>query len=78
MNIMRNEPALSKCLVTRTFSYGTARTPTPDEAKWLNTINDDLAKNGVRWRALMRQIATNPRFYAVPATDVKTAQVGRP
>jgi hypothetical protein len=77
MNIMRNEPALSKCLVTRAFSYGTARTPTPDESKWLNTVNDDLTKNGVKWRALMRQVATSPRFYAVPVADVKTAQAGR-
>ncbi|MEJ0035351.1 MAG: DUF1592 domain-containing protein [Gammaproteobacteria bacterium] len=74
MALMRNEPALSKCLVTRTFSYGTARTPTPDDTKWLNTVNDDLAKNGVKWRPLMRQIATNPRFYAVPVNDMKTAQ----
>jgi hypothetical protein len=77
MAIMHNEPALSRCLVTRTFSYGTARTPTPDETKWLNTLNDELSKNGVKWRALMRQIATNPRFYAVPVADVKTAQAGR-
>ena len=63
MAILRNEPALTKCLVNRTFAYGTARAPTPDDTKWLNTVYDDLSQNGVKWRALMRRIATNPRFY---------------
>lgn len=73
MSVLRNEPALAKCLVNRTFSYGTARAPTREEATWLNTVYDDLAKNGLKWRALMRQITTNPRFYAMPAGEMKTA-----
>lgn len=77
MNILRNDPALSKCFVTRAFSYGAARPPTPDDTGWLDTVNEDLAKNGVKWRALMRQIATNPRFYAVPPAETRAADASR-
>jgi hypothetical protein len=74
MALLRNEPALTKCFINRVFSYGTARAPSRDDTKWLTTVYDDLSKNGVKWRSLMRQIATNERFYAAPSSETKTAQ----
>lgn len=69
MAILRDDPSLSKCLISRAFSYGTARTPDREETAWLNTVYDDLAKNGVKWRALMRHITTNAHFYSVAASE---------
>lgn len=74
MAVLHDDPALAKCLVTRAFSYGTARMPAGDDIQWLDAIYSDLAKNGVKWRPLMRSIASNPRFYAVPKTEAKLVQ----
>ena len=65
--ILRDEPAVTSCLINRAFSYGTARRPTREERAWLNGVSSELTNNGVKWRDLMRRIAQNPDFYTIPA-----------
>ena len=65
--VLRDDPATTRCLVTRAFSYGTARNPTAEERKWLGELQSDLSSEGVRWTNLIRRIALSPQFFAVPA-----------
>ncbi len=71
--ILRDEPAVTSCVVDRAFSFGTARAPLAKEAEWLATVKADLTKNGVKWRDLVRRIALNPDFYTVPAPETQRA-----
>jgi hypothetical protein len=64
--LLKDDPTLTSCLVYRAFSYGTAREPSPDELQWLNTTNQQLRNEGVRWRELMNRLSRNPDFYTVP------------
>jgi hypothetical protein len=61
--ILKNDPALTSCLVNRAFAYGTASHPDADQKKWLREVQSTLAESGVKWRDLMRQIALSPDFY---------------
>lgn len=61
--ILRNDPAVTSCLVNRAFSYGTARMPSDEELGWLNETRTVLVEDGVTWRDLMRRITRNPDFY---------------
>jgi hypothetical protein len=66
--LIRDDPATTSCLLTRAYSYGTERKPTSQEQTWLTALQSDLAKDGVRWRDLMRRVTLNPDFYIVPAS----------
>lgn len=72
-HLLRDEPAITACVVNRAFAFGTARAPSAAEAAWLTTVQADLIKNGVKWRALVRRIAQNPDFYTVPAGETQRA-----
>jgi hypothetical protein len=73
--IIRDDPAASNCLVQRVYSYGTQRKPTDSERAWLKALPKELADGpGLRWRDLMRRVATNPEFYAAPVSGTVTAQ----
>ncbi len=65
--IIKDDPAVTSCLINRVFSYGTARAPNADERKWLAEIQTDLRAKGVLWRDVVRRVASNPDFYTVPA-----------
>ncbi len=67
--IIRDDPATTSCLLNRAYSYGTERKPTPQEQVWLATVQSELSKDGVRWRALMRLITLNPDFYTIAASS---------
>ncbi|MBM3778158.1 MAG: DUF1592 domain-containing protein [Acidimicrobiia bacterium] len=69
--ILRNEPAVTSCVVDRAFSYGTQRMPTKEERGWLTALATDLRGSGVTWRALMRRLALEPDFHTIPAADVR-------
>jgi hypothetical protein len=64
--IIKDDPAVTSCLVNRAFTYGTARKATADERTWISRTDQDLRKNGVKWREIIRRIATNPDFYTIP------------
>ena len=61
--LLRDDPALTSCLVNRAFSYGTGRMPSDNELGWLTETRTDLVEDGVTWRDLMRRITQNPDFY---------------
>ena len=61
--ILRDDPAVTSCLVNRAFSYGTARMPSDEELGWLVDTRAELIDAGVTWRDLMRRIARYPDFY---------------
>lgn len=67
VELLKNDRAVTSCLVERAFAYGTARHPDSDERRWLRSVQSTLAENGVKWRDLMRQIALSPDFYTVDA-----------
>ena len=66
--LIRDDPATTSCLMTRAYSYGTERKPTPQEQTWLSNLQSGLSADGVRWRELMRRITLNPDFYTIPAS----------
>jgi len=65
VEILRQEPAATSCLINRAFSYGAARTPTRDERAWLGELASELRRDGVKWRDLMRRITQQPDFYTL-------------
>ena len=72
INLLKDDPGLTSCLVQRVYRYGTAREPLPTESRWLNSIHAQLRNDGVRWRDLIGFIAQNPDFYIVP--DLKVVE----
>lgn len=72
--IIKDDPALTSCLINRVFSYGTARAPGAEERKWLGEIQNELRPKGVLWREVVRRVATNPDFYTVPAAAAAEPQ----
>jgi hypothetical protein len=68
--VVRDDPAVPACLLTRAYAYGTEREPTEKERRWLGQLQQQLATEGVRWRELVRRIALDPDFYTMPATSV--------
>jgi hypothetical protein len=68
--IVRNDPAVTACLLKRAYSYGTERKPNTQEQAWLANVQSELSKDGVRWRDLMLRITLNPDFYTIPTNAV--------
>jgi hypothetical protein len=71
--IISRNSATTSCLITRAFSYGTAREPTADERQWLADLQSELQTEGVRWRDLMRQISLSPDFFTVVPVEAPMA-----
>lgn len=67
--IVRDDPALTSCVINRTFAFGTARNPTKDDRQWLSSLHKEMMEEGVTWRELVRRIATHPDFYTVISAD---------
>lgn len=72
--VVKDAPGTSACVITRAYSYGTARKPTKEERTWLTKLQKDLGPDGVKWRELMRRITQHPEFYSVPPAPTLTAQ----
>jgi hypothetical protein len=67
--IVRDDPALTSCVINRTFAFGTARNPTANDRQWLSALHREMTEHGVTWRELVRRIATHPDFYTVIRTE---------
>jgi len=65
--LVRDDPAATSCLLNRLYAYGTTRRATPQEQSWLAAQQVELAKQGFRWRELMRRITLNADFYTNPS-----------
>ena len=77
--VLKDTPAVSSCLINRTFSYGTQRQPSRDERAWLTGLQRELLTGGIHWRDLLRRITLHPNFYSVPDTaPVVAANVAGP
>lgn len=73
--VVREAPGTTACLITRAYSYGTARKPSKEERTWLTRLQKDLGPEGVKWRELMRRITLHPDFYSAPPALTVTARV---
>jgi hypothetical protein len=72
--VVKESPGTNACLISRAYSYGTARKPSKEERTWLSKLQKDLGPEGVKWRELMRRITQHPDFYSVPAAPTLTAR----
>jgi hypothetical protein len=68
--VIRDDPATTACLISRAYSYGTEREPTEKERLWLDRLQAQLWRDGVRWLDLMRRITLDPDFYSMPVSSV--------
>ncbi len=69
--IMSDDPAITACLISRVYAYGTEREPTARERVWLGKLHSQLSKDGIRWLDLMRRIALDPDFYTMPVSSAQ-------
>ncbi len=64
--VLRDNPALTACLVKRMYSYGIGGpAPKADDKGMLPFLRERFAENGYRVPSLMRTIALSPAFSAV-------------
>ena len=68
--VIRDDPATTACLVSRAYAYGTEREPTEKERLWLDRLQVQLSRDGIRWLDLMRRITLAPDFYTMPVVSV--------
>lgn len=67
--LLRNSSTAPACVVQRVVEYGVGRKIATAEEAWLENLTTAFAKDGYRFRALLRQVATSSSFQAVaPAT----------
>ena len=79
---LHDDPSTPTCFVQRMASYALGRQLGADDQDLLKEVNDKFAANGYRVKDLLRVIATDKSFYAVPADSgrpsVKKADVETP
>ena len=64
--MVRENPAVTSCLVDRLFAYALGRTPVAGELPWIGKSKQAFEKDGYVIPELMRKIAASPEFYRVP------------
>jgi hypothetical protein len=69
---VRDNPALTSCLVSRLYSYGTGHSVQPNEAEWIKYLGARFAANGYRIPDLLLTIAMSDAFYAAKAPEMTT------
>ncbi len=83
---LHNNPRTPTCLAERMTSYALNRPIEAADQDLLNYVNTKFAANGYRVKELLRVIATDKTFYAVPAdndkptinkADAETVTLGR-
>jgi hypothetical protein len=79
---LHDEPTLAACLVQRSYAYGTGGAVTAADKPMLAYLDDQFARNGYRFRALLRTIALSSAFSEVeqaPApAQTRTALMSSP
>lgn len=74
---LHDSPQVTQCLVQSAWRYAVGREMLPNEAPVAATLHDGFAQSGFRIRALFRQIATDPHFFAAaPRLPVRTVAAG--
>jgi len=70
---VRNNPAITSCVVEKLYKYGTARPIARDEKPVLAYLKDRFAAEDYNFVELMKTIATSKAFYAVQQEQVASA-----
>jgi hypothetical protein len=65
---VHDDPATTACVATRSFGYAAGRIPARNDPDW-QRIQAQFRDSGYDLLALMRQIATSPLLYTVPAQN---------
>jgi hypothetical protein len=68
--VMRNDPAITSCLVQRVYHYGVGRPMTQGEKPLLGYFEDRFAKQNYNYVALLKTIATSNAFYRIDQLDI--------
>lgn len=63
--LLRESEGAPACVVQRVVEYGVGRTLSSGEEVWLGSLTQNFAREGFRFPALLRQVATSPAFQAV-------------
>ena len=66
---LHDNPSTTTCLVQRMASYALGRQIRPDDQDLLKNVHDKFVANGYRVKSLLRVLAMDQSFYAVPASD---------
>lgn len=67
--VMRENPQVSACFVRNVYQYAVGRRVTPGEQPFLEYLERTFAKDGYRWPALLKRIATSDAFHTVSTVD---------
>ena len=70
---LREDPALTSCLVSRTYSYATGQQVEPADRPLLRYLETRFDQDGYRFPELLHTIATSRAFYRVKAPDALIA-----
>ena len=68
--VIHDSRAATSCLVNRVSSYALGKPALSADADWLRALEQDFSKNGYRFTALLRRIATSDEFYRVSTTEI--------
>ena len=71
--VLRNDPALTSCLVSRVFSYGVARELDADDGEFLDYLDSRFEYGDYRMLDLLRTVVTSKAFIAVKANTSRIA-----
>ena len=64
---MRENAAVTQCLVRRLSAFALGRATTAGEAAWVKSLNDGFSADTYRIPNLMKRIATSTEFFRVSA-----------
>lgn len=67
--LFHDSPRVSACFVQTAWRYAHGRNPAPSDSAAIEHLSARFADEGYRIRALMRMIALDPGFYAMPHSD---------
>lgn len=65
--VLRDDPALTSCLVSRLYSYGTAQKLGRNHRQFLDYLESKFKNDDYRFLGLLRTIASSNAFYAMKA-----------
>ena len=72
-DVVRDDPAITSCLVERMSSYAVGRSAKDDKKDWIKGLNADFAQTGFRIIGLMRAIALSDDLYTLSNAEISTA-----
>ena len=74
--VLHDDPRAASCLVRNVYAYGVGREPGTNDKQFLAAQSAAFARAGYRLRNLLREVATQPQFFALPEPAAKPAPTG--